>query len=86
MEWKLEVVSDPITDVDRAKDFYAGKMGFNLDHDSRVDPRRAWSRCLTRVCFVRAVREKSSTTSDSFSLAIRPATAGHCSRYLPAAS
>lgn len=36
MEWKLEVVSVPITDVDRAKDFYAGKMGFNLDHDSRV--------------------------------------------------
>jgi catechol 2,3-dioxygenase-like lactoylglutathione lyase family enzyme len=36
VEWKLEVVSVHITDVDRAKDFYAGKMGFNLDHDSRV--------------------------------------------------
>jgi catechol 2,3-dioxygenase-like lactoylglutathione lyase family enzyme len=36
VEWKLEVVSVHITDGDRAKDFYAGKMGFNLDHDSRV--------------------------------------------------
>ena len=36
MEWKLEVVPVPVTDVDRAKDFYAEKMGFNLDHDSRV--------------------------------------------------
>ncbi len=36
MDWKLEVVPVPVTDVDRAKDFYAEKMGFNLDHDSRV--------------------------------------------------
>jgi catechol 2,3-dioxygenase-like lactoylglutathione lyase family enzyme len=33
MDWKLEVVPVPVTDVDRAKDFYAEKMGFNLDHD-----------------------------------------------------
>ena len=35
MEWKLEVVVVPVTDVDRAKDFYVGKLGFHLDADTR---------------------------------------------------
>jgi catechol 2,3-dioxygenase-like lactoylglutathione lyase family enzyme len=35
MEWKLEVVVVPVTDVDRAKDFYIGKLGFHLDADTR---------------------------------------------------
>jgi catechol 2,3-dioxygenase-like lactoylglutathione lyase family enzyme len=36
MEWKLEVVPVPVTDVDRAKEFYAGKLGFALDLDTQV--------------------------------------------------
>ena len=36
MEWKLEVVPIPVSDVDRAKNFYAGKAGFVEDHDVRV--------------------------------------------------
>ncbi len=36
MEWKLELVSVPVSDVDRALDFYTGKVGFNLDHDHKV--------------------------------------------------
>ena len=36
MEWKLEVVPIPVSDVDRAKDFYTGKAGFVEDHDVRV--------------------------------------------------
>jgi catechol 2,3-dioxygenase-like lactoylglutathione lyase family enzyme len=35
MDWKLEVVVVPVTDVDRAKDFYVGKLGFHLDADVR---------------------------------------------------
>ena len=31
MDWKLEVVVVPVTDVDRAKDFYVGKLGVHLD-------------------------------------------------------
>ena len=38
MEWKLEVVVVPVTDVDRAKDFYVGKLGFHLDADTRPTP------------------------------------------------
>ena len=36
MDWKLELVAVPVTDVDRAKTFYTEKVGFNADHDHRV--------------------------------------------------
>ena len=36
MDWKLELVLVPASDVDRAKTFYTEKVGFNLDHDHRV--------------------------------------------------
>jgi catechol 2,3-dioxygenase-like lactoylglutathione lyase family enzyme len=36
MDWKLELVSVPVSDVDRAKSFYTDRIGFNADHDHRV--------------------------------------------------
>ncbi|MEW1955653.1 glyoxalase superfamily protein [Terrabacter sp. NPDC080008] len=36
MEMKLELVAVPVTDVDRARDFYVEKVGFTLDHDHTV--------------------------------------------------
>jgi catechol 2,3-dioxygenase-like lactoylglutathione lyase family enzyme len=33
MDWKIELVPVPVTDVDRAKDFYANKVGFTVDVD-----------------------------------------------------
>ena len=36
MDWKLELVAIPVSDVDRAKDFYVEKAGFNADHDHAV--------------------------------------------------
>ena len=36
MRWTLEVVVVPVSDVDRAKDFYADRMGFAVDHDTRI--------------------------------------------------
>lgn len=36
MDWKLELVSVPVADVDRAKEFYTEKVGFNADHDHKV--------------------------------------------------
>jgi catechol 2,3-dioxygenase-like lactoylglutathione lyase family enzyme len=38
MNWKLEVVVVPVTDIDRAKDFYLGKLGFHLDADAQPAP------------------------------------------------
>jgi predicted enzyme related to lactoylglutathione lyase len=36
MDFKLELVAVPVTDVDRAKRFYTDQVGFNADHDHRV--------------------------------------------------
>ena len=36
MNWTLEVVMVPVADVDRAKTFYADKVGFIVDHDTKV--------------------------------------------------
>ena len=38
MDWKLELVAVPVTDVDRAKAFYTDQVGFNADHDRQVAP------------------------------------------------
>ncbi len=35
MDWKLEVVVVPVTDVDRAKTFYVDTLGFHLDADTQ---------------------------------------------------
>lgn len=32
MDWKIELIFVPVSDVDRAKDFYA-RIGFTIDHD-----------------------------------------------------
>jgi catechol 2,3-dioxygenase-like lactoylglutathione lyase family enzyme len=37
VDFKIELVAIPVTDVDRAKDFYV-KIGFNADHDHTVNP------------------------------------------------
>ena len=36
MNWTLEVVVVPVADVDRAKTFYADKVGFHVDHDTTI--------------------------------------------------
>ena len=36
MDWKLELIAIPVSDVDRAKDFYVDKVGFQADHDHQV--------------------------------------------------
>jgi predicted enzyme related to lactoylglutathione lyase len=36
MDWKLELVIVPVSDIDRAKAFYTDKAGFNADHDHTV--------------------------------------------------
>jgi len=36
MDWKLELVAIPVSDTDRAKEFYVDRVGFVADHDHRV--------------------------------------------------
>ncbi len=37
MDWKLELVQVPVSDVDRAKAFYTAKAGFTADNDVQVN-------------------------------------------------
>jgi catechol 2,3-dioxygenase-like lactoylglutathione lyase family enzyme len=36
MDWKLELIAVPVSDVDKAKAFYVDQVGFHLDHDHQV--------------------------------------------------
>jgi catechol 2,3-dioxygenase-like lactoylglutathione lyase family enzyme len=36
MDWKIELIAIPVTDVDRAKAFYVDQVGFHADHDHQV--------------------------------------------------
>jgi catechol 2,3-dioxygenase-like lactoylglutathione lyase family enzyme len=36
VNWTLEVVVVPVSDIDRAKDFYTDKLGFKEDHDTKA--------------------------------------------------
>lgn len=36
MDWKLELIAVPVSDVDRAITFYRDQVGFVLDHDHKV--------------------------------------------------
>jgi predicted enzyme related to lactoylglutathione lyase len=38
MDFRIELVPLPVTDVDRAKEFYGEKVGWNVDHDQKVSP------------------------------------------------
>ena len=40
MDWTLEVVVIPVTDVDRSKRFYSEQLGFNVDVDTNVGDMR----------------------------------------------
>jgi catechol 2,3-dioxygenase-like lactoylglutathione lyase family enzyme len=36
MDWRIELLAVPVSDIDRSKEFYV-KLGFTADHDQRVD-------------------------------------------------
>ncbi len=40
MDWKIELIVVPVTDVERAKRFYAEQCGFNVDHDTQMPTMR----------------------------------------------
>ncbi|HEU4850281.1 MAG TPA: glyoxalase superfamily protein [Terrimesophilobacter sp.] len=37
MDWKIELIFVPVTDVDRAKAFYVDQVGFHADFDTKVN-------------------------------------------------
>ena len=45
MDWKLELVAVPVTDIDRAKAFYVDQVGFVADHDHTVSDEIRFVQC-----------------------------------------
>jgi len=37
VDWKIELIGVPVSDIDRAMAFYVDKLGFNTDNDERVN-------------------------------------------------
>ena len=37
MDWKIELIILPVSDVDRARSFYVDQVGFHADHDQTVN-------------------------------------------------
>jgi catechol 2,3-dioxygenase-like lactoylglutathione lyase family enzyme len=70
MDIKLELVILPVSDVDRARDFYVDKIGFHLDHDHTVSE---------EIRFVQ-LTPPGSACSIAFGKGLTTATTGRCSR------
>lgn len=45
MDYKLELVAVPVSDVDRAKAFYTEQAGFHADHDHTVSAQMRFVQC-----------------------------------------
>lgn len=45
MDWKIELIHIPVSDVDRAKRFYAEQLGFTVDTDERPNANLRYVQC-----------------------------------------
>jgi predicted enzyme related to lactoylglutathione lyase len=66
MDYRLELVVIPVSDVDRAIAFYRDQVGFNLDYDHKVSP---------ELRFVQ-LTPKGSACSIALGLGLTPAEPG----------
>jgi catechol 2,3-dioxygenase-like lactoylglutathione lyase family enzyme len=68
MDWKIELVLLPVTDVDRAKAFYVEQAGFTADHDHVVDEHTRFVQCTPpgsacSIAFGRGVSDAAPGTA-----------------------
>ena len=63
MDFKLELVAIPVSDVDRAKAFYTEQAGFNADHDHTVGDDIRFVRARCRACSWSSLTSTPPTTS-----------------------
>lgn len=81
MDFKLELIAVPVTDVDRAKEFYV-KAGFNADHDHRVNDDLRFvqltppgSACS--ICIGNGVTEMEPGSMDMIQVVVKSADEAH---------
>jgi len=79
MDMRIELITIPVTDVDRARDFYAN-LGWNVDHDQVVSPELRFvqitppgSACS--IAFGQGLSEDAPGSSRNIQLVIRDADA-----------
>ena len=86
MDWTLEVVILPVSDIDRAVAFYRDQVGFHLDHDTRNEHMHVVQLTPTRVRLLDRVRRPPAPARDGPRVDARPAARGRGRRARPAPS
>ncbi len=79
MDWKLELVVLPVSDVDRAKDFYVDRFGFRLDVDHRAgeDFRVVQLTPPGSACSVTLMRNGAAGSVQGLHLVVKDLEAAH---------
>jgi catechol 2,3-dioxygenase-like lactoylglutathione lyase family enzyme len=82
MDFKLELVGVPVSDVDRAKAFYVDQVGFHADHDQVVDDSIRFvqltppgSACS--IAIGKGLTQMSPGSLDSLQIVVESAEAAH---------
>lgn len=80
MECKIELIFVPVTDVDRAIDFYVEKVGFTLDMQARVDENIRFVQVTPRtsacsIAFGEGITEMTPGTQNSIQVVVPDAEA-----------
>ncbi|NYH92715.1 glyoxalase superfamily protein [Actinopolymorpha rutila] len=82
MDWKLELVAVPVSDVDKAKAFYVDQVGFNADHDHEVSEEIRFvqltppgSACS--ICIGRGVTEAEPGSVEGLQIVVSDVHAAH---------
>src|SRR3954465_6239120 len=72
MDWKLELIVVPVSDVDRAKAFYAEQLGWNVDVDHRAgeDFRVIQLTPPGSACSISLMRNEAPGSLDGLHLAV----------------
>ena len=84
MDWKLELVAIPVSDVDRAKAFYTEKIGFNADHDHRVNAELRFVQLTPRgsacsITFGEGITDATPGSVQGLQLVVSDITVAHAS-------
>lgn len=82
MDFELELVAVPVTDVDRAKAFYTEQAGFVADHDHRVNENLRFVQCTPpgsacSIAFGKGIAETEPGSLQGLQLVVDNADAAH---------
>jgi predicted enzyme related to lactoylglutathione lyase len=82
VDYRLELIAVPVSDVDRAKEFYGEKAGFNVDHDHTVNEQIRFVQCTPpgsacSIAFGLGVSQKEPGSLDGLQLVVDDIEAAH---------